>query len=347
MSGVPTPVGAVSGSGGGEIPTPSTSGGDGGGGGSSPPAQVSLSDIQLVQNLIEKCLQKYMSKEEVVNTLQKKSNIPATFTTLILQQLEQQNPEFFWVYYLRLKLKDQIVLFNYLLDQQNQMLAKMQERFIQGMAAPPPPTPAMFPRPPGMMVPQAAPILGPQMQTQSSQPALFIRPSSQMAPPSISMAIKQEENPTPQIQPPETNRGLPPVSSGPGVVLASSKPLDGQTSASEKGGEGSIGLVPDISSPMDLSFPGVIFGNCSSPDIVLPGMSADLVSRGGLQCIGVGSSSDLQGLVDNIDYSGLDSQVVPLAPEERDGMGAAWGMDLPKIASFSDMAALDFENLQQ
>jgi len=37
---------------------------------------------------------------------------------LLPQKLEEQNPQFFQAYYTRLKLKDQIVLFNHLLDQQ-------------------------------------------------------------------------------------------------------------------------------------------------------------------------------------------------------------------------------------
>ena len=37
---------------------------------------------------------------------------------MVAQKLEEQNPSFFRAYYTRLKLKDQIVLFNHLLLQQ-------------------------------------------------------------------------------------------------------------------------------------------------------------------------------------------------------------------------------------
>lgn len=148
--------------------------------------KVSTSDIQLVQNLIERCLQMYMSQREVVTTLQSQAKIEPGFTGLVwqvhpappsppilksthhttrthaalrpptyptplprqsivvaridsrkaarhatalsstdegggrgaMQKLEEQNPDFFRAYYTRLKLKDQIVLFNHLLLQQ-------------------------------------------------------------------------------------------------------------------------------------------------------------------------------------------------------------------------------------
>ena len=43
-----------------------------------------------------------------------------------LQKLEEQNPQFFQAYYTRLKLKDQIVLFNHLLDQQVSIVQRYQ-----------------------------------------------------------------------------------------------------------------------------------------------------------------------------------------------------------------------------
>jgi len=78
-----------------------------------------------VQNLIERCLQLYMSQKEVVNTLQSKAKIEPGFTKLVWQKLEDQNPDFFKAYYTRLKLKDQIILFNHLLEQQVGMYQKL------------------------------------------------------------------------------------------------------------------------------------------------------------------------------------------------------------------------------
>lgn len=301
------------------------------------PTKVSLSDIQVVQNLIEKCLQNYMSRDEVIGTLAKRSNIPTQFTSLVLQQLEQQNPEFFWMYYLRLKLKDQIELFNYLLDQQNQMVENLQ-RFMNGMPA----NPALFPRPPGLLLPHVSPLLAQQIQMQCSQAPQRIQTSQPPAsfPPS---AIKREEHvaSAPPHQQQQTNpQSVAPVDTynQPTVNVAGNS----KESISLAGINGSQG--PDLSLPMDVAFPGALFG-CTSPDINLPGTSADLMSGGGLSELGIGPSNEFQGLVDNLAYSNLDQQVGPLpTSEEKNGLGVSWGMDLPKIGSFSDMAALDLDD---
>ncbi|XP_062189730.1 uncharacterized protein LOC133892793 [Phragmites australis] len=80
--------------------------------------KVSREDIELVQNLIERCLQLYMNKGEVVRTLSTRARIEPGFTTLVWQKLEEENSEFFRAYYIRLKLKRQIILFNHLLQHQ-------------------------------------------------------------------------------------------------------------------------------------------------------------------------------------------------------------------------------------
>lgn len=80
--------------------------------------KVSREDIELVQNLIERCLQLYMNKEEVVKTLLNRARIDPGFTTLVWQKLEEENADFFRAYYIRLKLKKQIILFNHLLEHQ-------------------------------------------------------------------------------------------------------------------------------------------------------------------------------------------------------------------------------------
>lgn len=95
---------------------------------------MSTSDIQLVQNLIERCLQMYMSQKEVVNTLHGQAKIEPGFTGLVWQKLEEQNPQFFQAYYTRLKLKDQIVLFNHLLDQQVNIVSHCQNAWRQQQA---------------------------------------------------------------------------------------------------------------------------------------------------------------------------------------------------------------------
>lgn len=124
--------------------------------------KVSTADIQLVQNLIERCLQMYLSQREVVSTLHQQAKIEPGFTQLVWQKLEEQNPDFFRAYFTRLKLKDQINLFNHLLEQQVNVVQRMQRGWMQ------PPGMMMQPRP-GMPM-QSVPMQ-PGMQMQSQFPA--------------------------------------------------------------------------------------------------------------------------------------------------------------------------------
>ncbi|XP_020096929.1 uncharacterized protein LOC109716059 isoform X2 [Ananas comosus] len=84
--------------------------------------KVSREDIELVQNLIERCLQLYMNRGEVVRTLSTRARIEPGFTTLVWQKLEEENSEFFRAYYIRLKLKRQIIMFNHLLEHQYHLM---------------------------------------------------------------------------------------------------------------------------------------------------------------------------------------------------------------------------------
>lgn len=59
-----------------------------------------------------------LPQAQVVSLLHQQAKIEPSFTTLVWQKLEEQNPNFFKLYYVRLKLKEQIVMFNYLLEQQ-------------------------------------------------------------------------------------------------------------------------------------------------------------------------------------------------------------------------------------
>ncbi|KAL1193957.1 hypothetical protein V5N11_032074 [Cardamine amara subsp. amara] len=87
--------------------------------------RVSRQDIQLVQNLIERCLQLYMNQKEVVETLLEQAKIEPGFTELVWQKLEEENREFFKAYYLRLMVKHQIMEFNKLLEQQVHHMSQM------------------------------------------------------------------------------------------------------------------------------------------------------------------------------------------------------------------------------
>ncbi|KAL5719006.1 hypothetical protein ACHQM5_011845 [Ranunculus cassubicifolius] len=90
--------------------------------------KVSREDIELVQNLIERCLQLYMNRDEVVKTLLNRARIEPGFTTLVWQKLEEENAEFFRAYYIRLKLKKQIILFNHLLEHQYHLTYSVQPK---------------------------------------------------------------------------------------------------------------------------------------------------------------------------------------------------------------------------
>ncbi|KAI3461892.1 hypothetical protein Pfo_018555 [Paulownia fortunei] len=87
--------------------------------------KLSNLDIQLVQNRIEQCLQHYMNKKEVINTLIIQDNVEPCFTELVWQRLEEENQEFFKAYYLKLLVKDQIMEFNRLLSEQVELMHRI------------------------------------------------------------------------------------------------------------------------------------------------------------------------------------------------------------------------------
>ncbi|KAI3518678.1 hypothetical protein L1887_07485 [Cichorium endivia] len=80
--------------------------------------KVSPEEVQKVQNLIEQCLSRYMTKKEVIDILNQQQNIEPTFTKLVWERLEEQNQQFFRAYHLSLILKDQINQYNDLLEKQ-------------------------------------------------------------------------------------------------------------------------------------------------------------------------------------------------------------------------------------
>ena len=84
--------------------------------------KVSWDDIKFVQNLIERCLLQYMTQAEIITALQAQANIDPAFTCLVWEKLLDQNRDFFYLYGIKLRLKDQVVAFNYLVDQHVQML---------------------------------------------------------------------------------------------------------------------------------------------------------------------------------------------------------------------------------
>ncbi|XP_021908673.1 uncharacterized protein LOC110822773 isoform X4 [Carica papaya] len=98
-----------------------------------PVRRVSRQDIQLVQNLIERCLQLDMNQKEVVETLLEQAKIEPGFTELVWQKLEEENREFFNAYYLRLTVKHQIIEFNKLLEQQVRLMHQIHPAGVAAM----------------------------------------------------------------------------------------------------------------------------------------------------------------------------------------------------------------------
>lgn len=95
--------------------------------------RVSRQDIQLVQDLIERCLQLYMNQKEVVETLLDQAKIEPGFTELVWQKLEEENRDFFRAYYLRLTVKHQINEFNRLLEQHVQLMHQIHPTGVSSM----------------------------------------------------------------------------------------------------------------------------------------------------------------------------------------------------------------------
>ena len=63
------------------------------------------------------------------------ANVDPAFTCLVWQKLLDQNPNFFYGYALCLRLKDQIIAFNYLVDQHQKMLVAQREGGIDGFSS--------------------------------------------------------------------------------------------------------------------------------------------------------------------------------------------------------------------
>ena len=63
-----------------------------------------------------------MTQAEIITALQAQANIDPAFTCLVWEKLLDQNRDFFYLYGIKLRMKDQIVAFNYLVDQHVQLL---------------------------------------------------------------------------------------------------------------------------------------------------------------------------------------------------------------------------------
>ncbi|KAK9726016.1 hypothetical protein RND81_05G184900 [Saponaria officinalis] len=89
--------------------------------------------LQVVQNLIERCIQLHMSKIEAVSVLSRDANVVPGITELVWQRLEEENRDFFQFYYIRLALKEQITRFNGLLKKQAALMEQIQSTGVSSV----------------------------------------------------------------------------------------------------------------------------------------------------------------------------------------------------------------------
>jgi len=82
-----------------------------------------------------------MTEEEVVHALHYQANIQPSFTKLVWKKLEEQNPEFFKAYNLKLLIKEQITAFNFLVSQQAQIMQQRGQPYFSSVNAPGPSMP--------------------------------------------------------------------------------------------------------------------------------------------------------------------------------------------------------------
>eukprot|EP00002_Diphylleia_rotans_P020154 TRINITY_DN3909_c0_g4_i1.p1 TRINITY_DN3909_c0_g4~~TRINITY_DN3909_c0_g4_i1.p1 ORF type:complete len:442 (-),score=78.55 TRINITY_DN3909_c0_g4_i1:1353-2678(-) len=87
--------------------------------------RFSSEDIQQVQHLIEVCLELYVTKFQVIAALHANANVEPGFTNLVWQKLEEQNQSFFEAYRIRCHLKEQITLFNQLVQKQEHIITQL------------------------------------------------------------------------------------------------------------------------------------------------------------------------------------------------------------------------------
>ncbi|CAH8265544.1 unnamed protein product [Arabidopsis lyrata] len=80
--------------------------------------------IDTIKNIIETCIQKYMSLEETVTYLQDNHKISHHLTKPIWEQLQKESPEFFNKYHLKRELACHITMYNSLLRKQVSLMVE-------------------------------------------------------------------------------------------------------------------------------------------------------------------------------------------------------------------------------
>lgn len=99
--------------------------------GSAAQQQETISQQRLiqVQKMIEECLKVYMSVDDICEALRVQHAVEPAHTRSICAALKENSPEFFVVYELRLRIKEQIAAFNFVVAQQ--VLVQQQSATIQ------------------------------------------------------------------------------------------------------------------------------------------------------------------------------------------------------------------------
>ncbi|KAJ7514444.1 hypothetical protein O6H91_23G044400 [Diphasiastrum complanatum] len=273
--------------------------------------KISCEDIQLVQNLIERCLQLYMNQGEVIDTLLNQAKIETGFTSLVWQKLEEQNPDFFKAYYTRLKLKKHITMFNHLLEQQVQLMEKM--RMLPTKTPLPPPVPnglhhsSFQSIPLGFPMPQQSPVAGP------GHPHIASLPIPPLSPPLLHGGFQMRDSY-------QSSHGSPGQS---GITEMMEVPSVLHSSASGDMQFGSISAIPNGG-----AFP--FNGNANSPD-----MSA----------IGIGLSTSMPLDTSFCTHDPHAQNGMSLSLSGADGDGSSTGEllgslgHIPRNFSLSDLTA--------
>ncbi|KAL1538000.1 hypothetical protein AAHA92_26789 [Salvia divinorum] len=83
-----------------------------------------LVKLQVVQHIIERCIQLYRNERETVEYLFLKANIEPNFTRIVWQRLERESPKFFYAYHLRMVLRDHIRIYNELYEKQVELVRR-------------------------------------------------------------------------------------------------------------------------------------------------------------------------------------------------------------------------------
>ena len=196
---------------------------------------VSWDEIKAVQNLIERCLQQYMTQTEIIAALQVQANIEPSLTVLVWQKLEEQNPDFFFSYDVKLRLKDQIAAFNYLVEQQYRLLQKLTLAVPGQQAAAA--DPAQMLQIVAQQQAQQQQVAAQQQQL-AQQQALLMQQQQQLAaaPMAPPVAVAMSPSGVPGLAPPSD-----------AMVMTASMPLPGVTSSAMDLPTPSGGAAPTLS----------------------------------------------------------------------------------------------------